>query len=77
MQLPGGGYQAWIYHKTHGILPRAGGWLDQPIALTAQDQAIEMTVNLHRKMRDDSFDWRTLSRNEVELTRWIGLEDGR
>ena len=75
MQMPGAAYQTWISRKAHSILPRSGGWMDQPLALMAQDQAIETTVNLHRKLRADDADWTKLSRNEVALTKWIGLDD--
>ena len=66
----------WEQWMRRSLLPRSGGWQDQPLGLLIQAQAIEATLNLHRKMRSDTFDWTTLSANEVALTKWMGIEAG-
>ncbi len=63
--------------RLHNLLPRAGGWQDQPLKLLVHAQAIESTIALHRKFRTEGFDWTTLSQNEIALNNWIGMENGR
>lgn len=66
----------WNQRARYNLLPRAGGWKQQPLELLIQAQAIELTLSLHRKMRSDGFDWTTLSQNEVALTKWMETEAG-
>ena len=35
-------YQMWQAWKHHGQMPMAGGWLDQPLSLWVQIQAIDL-----------------------------------
>jgi len=41
-------WQAW---RGHGTLPEPGGWLQQPLAIMIQIQAIELVYNTWQRRR--------------------------
>ena len=57
-----------------GILPRSGGWMDQPLALLVKMEAIGLLVATRRFMAVKGADWKDLSATQRALNTWIDRE---
>ena len=69
-------FACWLAREQHGLLPRAGGWLDQPLALLNAMTAITLTVETKRYLARPAADWTQLSRLQLDLIRWLEAVDG-
>ena len=65
-------WQAW---RAHGVLPAAGGWLDQPLDLWATIGAVELCVNTKTYMDTKGSSWSKLSPTQMALARWLESEN--
>lgn len=65
-----------------GILPRSGGWMEQPLALLVKMEAIDLLVKTRQYMAAEGADWTKLSKTQVALNKWVDealqieVEDG-
>jgi hypothetical protein len=66
-------YKLWQAWK-RGLLPTAGGWLDQPLALLVQIEAIELVHQTYRYMAQEKADMSKLSATQMSILR--NLENG-
>jgi hypothetical protein len=64
-------FALWLEWERHGSLPRAGGWLDQPLLLLTQIRAIDLTVTTMRQKQQEKFDWNKWDATQVELVWWL------
>lgn len=63
-----GMWKAW---RDHGILPAAGGWLDQPLEILVKVQAIDLVVSTAAYMQAKGSDWSKLTATQAALVHWI------
>lgn len=64
----------WLQRRNHNQWPRAGGWLDQPLAaLTCIDTLdfVERTYRAAFPTDGSRADWSTLTSLQADLIRWI------
>jgi hypothetical protein len=61
-------WQAW---RERGILPRAGGWEDQPLELLARFAALSLTYDTRVYMKTENSDWSKLTATQREIARWL------
>ena len=73
--LTGAPFKAWSEWR-RGLLPRDGGWQDQPLLLLILMEAIDLMVNTHRIMRSENADWKELSKTQRAIVSWTGVEVG-
>lgn len=59
-------WQSW---KKHGIFPLAGGWLDQPLALLVQIEAIEIVHQTMKYKTADGAKWETMTPLQLDIVR--------
>lgn len=58
---------AWLRLKAEGILPVAGGLLDQPLRLLVQMLAIDRVWQVWHDKLDDDHAWSKFGANELRL----------
>lgn len=67
---------AWIQWRRNGTLPRAGGWLDQPLWIIVRMLAMDRIWELWNEKDKDDFSWLGLTANDrrlmVEVERALG-----
>ena len=54
-----------------GILPRAGGWFDQPLNLIQQIKAIELVFITYAEKKKSTCDWTKFTATQIEIIRWL------
>ena len=59
-------WQAW---KRHNQLPTAGGWLDQPLAILIQMEAIETVYQTMRYKTSEGAKWEKMSPLQLDIVR--------
>ena len=64
-------YQMWQAWKHHGKMPTSGGWLDQPLSLWVQIQAIDLVHDTWAYKNAKGSDWATLSPTQLEIIRQL------
>lgn len=64
-------YQMWQAWKHHGQMPTAGGWLDQPLSLWVQIQAIDLVHDTWAYKNAKGSDWAKLSPTQLEIIRQL------
>lgn len=48
--------------------------MDQPLALLIKVEAIDLVYRTMKYMRSEGADWKTLSKTQVDLMKWIEQE---
>jgi hypothetical protein len=66
--LGGAIYKVWQSWK-RGQLPMTGGWLDQPLALLVQIEAIDLVHQTYRYMAQEKADMGKLSATQMDVIR--------
>ena len=61
----------WYERERRGRLPRAGGWLDQPLALLMQLDTLDLVIRAGRITGDAEEDWSNLTKLQADLVRWL------
>jgi hypothetical protein len=62
----------WSLYYQEGVLPRKGGWLDQPLHLIVQLYAISIAKTTLEKKDKKDIDWSTdFTITQKELIKWI------
>lgn len=59
---------AWEFKKT---LPFSGGFLDQPLAMMIQINALSMVYHTWKAMRDKNTDWSKFSATQMKIIAWL------
>lgn len=60
-------FSMWQVWKRHGRFPQSGGWLDQPLALIAQIEAIDMVYETMRFYTAEKADWSKMSATQLDI----------
>lgn len=58
---PSPAFSAWYALHKYNKYPRDGGWLDQPLSLLAQIEAIDLVVSTYRFIGQEKADWTKLN----------------
>jgi uncharacterized protein YbdZ (MbtH family) len=59
----------WRAWREHGKLPNGGGWLDQPLAILAQIEAIETVYTTMRYKTAEGAKWETMTPLQLDIVR--------
>ena len=65
-------WQAWT---NHGILPRPGGWLDQPLSVLIGIRAVSVVYSTFRDKASDKKDWAEFTATQRALIMWLEGEE--
>lgn len=65
----------WAWHSK-GVLPRAGGWCDQPLSLLAAFNVLDLTYNALDYLRQDNAQLGNLSAAQQEVFKFLQNDDG-
>jgi hypothetical protein len=71
VSLGAGVFAAWRAHVAHDTLPRAGGWADQPLAMLATFNALDLVEATWRFYRMKDADLRKLTRLQLAVIKWL------
>ena len=63
--------QSWRAYKENGILPFAGGWLDQPLDVLAQITAVDLVVDTLQNAMKPEFNYNLFNATQRELIAWL------
>jgi hypothetical protein len=66
--------EMWQDYHTNGVLPQAGGWLDQPLDLIVKIGAIDFLVNTWRNKTNEEYDWSGFSADQRHVITWYENE---
>lgn len=67
-------FYAWRAFEDRGALPRAGGWLDQPLAFLVLFNALTMVAAVARFAANPKADWNKLGRLHRDVMTWLEIE---
>ena len=62
-------YQMWRAWRDHGRLPNSGGWLDQPLAILAQIEAIETVYTTMSYKTSKDAKWENMTPLQLDIVR--------
>ena len=63
--------EIWSDYQKHGILPRAGGWGEQPLVLIVLFHALGVFAETWKDYRDEEFDWNKFSATQQKTIEWV------
>jgi len=64
--------RAWEYYKmSGGGLPYEGGYLNQPLSLLVQIEAIELIYSTIQFIRTKDSDWTLLTPTQLDIVRYV------
>lgn len=71
--MSGSVFSMWQAYRYKNILPRSGGWENQPLFVLAQIEAIDLIYSTWRYIRSDNSDWGKLSATQTEIVKQVEL----
>ena len=67
---PGGAiFKMWRLWQRTGQLPKSGGWLDQPLEILVQFEALEMVYQTMRYKTAEGSKWENLTALQLDIVR--------
>lgn len=73
LPIVGMAIELWQKYR-RGILPRPGGWLDQPLRLISIIEALDLVFLTKQQQKAEDFDMRQLSATQRALLSWSEKE---
>ncbi len=67
----GAPFMSWQLRERFGLLPRAGGWQDQPLSLLIQTSAIDQVIKIFRRKNNPDEDWHGFTGFERNIIVWL------
>ena len=69
---PSPAFSAWYALHKYNKYPKEGGWLDQPLSLLAQIEAIDLVVSTYQYIGVKDAKWDKLNGTQLEIIRQFG-----
>ncbi len=69
---PSPAFSAWYALHKYNKYPKQGGWLDQPLSLLAQIEAIDLVVSTYQYIGVKDAKWDRLNGTQLEIIRQFG-----
>ena len=69
---PSPAFSAWYALHKYNKYPKEGGWLDQPLSLLAQIEAIDLVVSTYQFIGTEGAKWDRLTATQRMIIREFG-----